>query len=585
MLRPRESSTRDMKQLSGLWNLKFDKEDVGKSQKWFSTRFVENCLRIPSCASFNDLFANKEIKNYFGPFWYQQEFKAPSVSSKDMLYLYFESVTHNCEVWVNDDFVGSHQGGYLPFEANLTGHVKQGEINRLTIRVDNTLSFDTIPPGIITTALSGKKELRYWHDFFNYAGIHRPVWLCMRPKNHISDVSIETNLDGKISFTAKASGKVEMVVYDKEGKEVCTSKGNEAKVSNPHLWAPGDGYLYTAQFILRNEDETIEDVYPLRFGIRTVSICGTSILVNGKATYFKGYGCHEDIAVIGKGHNDAHMIHDFSLMKWMGANAFRTSHYPYSEDVLDYADEQGFLVIDETPAVGLNLVCAGIFSGADMKTFSPETIGTNTQSAHAQAIRELVDRDKNHPCVVVWSIANEPASQADGAYEYFKPLFDLMRSLDSSRPIGFANMGLATPDVCKVTVLSDVIMLNRYHGWYSFNNDLESAEIAIVQELEQWSLYNKPILMTEYGADTLIGLRSMTAEPWSEEYQVQYYDMYHKVFDKTPAMAGELVWNFADFETFPGTMRVGGNKKGLFTRERKPKAAAFSIRERWLNKK
>ena len=129
--------------------------------------------------------------------------------------------------------------------------------------------------------------------------------------------------------------------------------------------------------------------------------------------------------MIGKGHNDALLIHDFELLKWIGANSFRTSHYPYAEAVVDYADRQGIVVIDETAAVGLNMGLAGFLVGVQgYTTFSAETINDETRDVHAQAIRELVARDKNHPSVVLWAIANEPESESEAAERYFKPLFD-----------------------------------------------------------------------------------------------------------------------------------------------------------------
>ena len=115
--------------------------------------------------------------------------------------------------------------------------------------------------------------------------------------------------------------------------------------------------------------------------------------------------------MIGKGHNDAYLLHDFELLKWIGANSFRTSHYPYAEEVLDYADRQGIVLIDETAAVGLNMgLGGGIFGTQGYQTFSADTANDGTREVHAQAIRELIARDKNHPSVVLWSIANEPES-------------------------------------------------------------------------------------------------------------------------------------------------------------------------------
>jgi len=125
-------------------------------------------------------------------------------------------------------------------------------------------------------------------------------------------------------------------------------------------------------------------------------------------------------------------------------------------------------------------------------------------------------------------------------------------------------------------------MLNRYYGWYTHTGDLDAAETAWEAELQAWAGEGKPIIITEYGADTLPGLHSVLPnQPWTEEYQVAYLDMNHRVFDRIDAVVGEQVWNFADFATSSGIMRVGGNKKGVFTRDRQPKAAAHALRRRW----
>jgi beta-glucuronidase len=306
-------------------------------------------------------------------------------------------------------------------------------------------------------------------------------------------------------------------------------------------------------------------------------------LINDEPVYFTGFGKHEDIPVIGKGHNDPFMLHDFELLKWIGANSFRTSHYPYAEDVIDYADRQGIVVIDETAAVGLNMgLGGGIFGTQGYQTFSADTVNDATQEVHAQAIRELIARDKNHPSVVIWSIANEPESDTEGAEHYFRPLFDVAREADPTRPVGFVNVMLAPHGKCRVSQFGDVLMLNRYYGWYVNTGDLEGAELAWEEELTAWAGEGKPIIITEYGADTYPGLHSAVAgNPWSEEYQIEYLEMNHRVFDRIDAVVGEQMWNFADFATTSGIMRVGGNKKGAFTRDRQPKAAAHYLRSRW----
>ena len=147
--------------------------------------------------------------------------------------------------------------------------------------------------------------------------------------------------------------------------------------------------------------------------------------------------------------------------------------------------------------------------------------------------------------------------------------------------MGFVNVMLAPYGKCRVSKFADVLMLNRYYGWYVNTGDLEGAEHAWEEELRGWAQEGKPIIITEYGADTLPGLHSVTPQPWSEEYQVEYLDMNHRVFDRIDAVVGEQVWNFADFATTSGIMRVDGNKKGAFTRDRRPKTAAFALRRRW----
>ncbi len=277
------------------------------------------------------------------------------------------------------------------------------------------------------------------------------------------------------------------------------------------------------------------------------------------------------------------MVHDFALMEWIGANSFRTSHYPYAEEVLDYADRHGIVVIDETAAVGQNLgMMAGILRREFPPTFSPDTIDDAAREVHAQAIRELVARDKNHPSVVLWSIANEPEADTDASVAYFTPLVDLARELDPTRPVGTVNMAFAPYGRDRLQALGDVVMINRYYGWYVDSEDLESAERNLEAELRGWAeKYDQPILVTEYGADTISGLHSVRPVLYSEEYQADLLDTYHRVFDRIDAVVGEHVWNFADFQTGTSFVRVDGNKKGVFTRDRRPKSAAQHLRRRW----
>jgi beta-glucuronidase len=590
VLRPKDTATRECKSLNGLWSFTVDRAGVGRAEGWHR-RPLPGRTEAPVPSSYNDLFADAAVRDHVGDAWYQTVVRVPARWSGNRIMLRFDAATHRAVAWVGDTEVVRHEGGYTPFEADVTDAVELGSENRITVVVDNTLNWQSIPPGKVVETPEGRRQSTF-HDFFNYAGLHRSVWLSTRPASHISDVTIVTGLDGdtgSVGYQVEVAGvgdlEIRVVLRDADGAHVAQGEGRtgELAVEGVRPWRPGEGYLYELQVELRAADGLVLDAYPVPVGIRTVRVEGTRFLINGEPFYFKGFGKHEDTAVRGKGHDDAFLVHDVALMEWIGANSFRTSHYPYAEEVLDYADRRGIVVIDETAAVGINSgLAGGVFGAEPFVTFSDETISAATQATHVQAIRELVARDKNHPCVVLWSVANEPESVTDASRAYFAPLAAEFRRLDATRPVGFVNVLTATPDVDVITDLFDVVMLNRYYGWYVNCGDLAAAERRLEAELEAWvKREGKPIIMTEYGGDTLAGLHSVTPMPWDEEYQVELLDVYHRVFDRVDAVVGEQVWNFADFATGPGIMRVGGNRKGVFTRDRRPKAAALALRRRW----
>ena len=582
MLRPVESSTREVKSLDGLW--RFAPESASLEAPWKQS--LPGTLECPVPASYNDIFVNPSLRDHVGTVWYQRQAHVPRGWAGQRVFLRVDAATHQGSVYIGDKLVMTHVGGYTPFQSDITDLVQPGKPFRLTIGVDNTLTNETIPPGKVTTNDLGEKKQKYWHDFFNYAGLARSVRLYSVPKAYIEDIAVLTDVEGGkgvVKYDVTGEGEVAVALLD--GERVVASGNSPAgtlSVPNPHLWQPGAAYLYTLRVTLSSNN--VHDEYSLPVGIRSVRVDGMRFLINDKPFHFKGFGRHEDTPIKGKGHDDVWMVHDFELMRWCGANSFRTSHYPYAEEVLEYADRHGWVVINETAAVGLNLNLGGGIFGKGGKTFSPEFANDNTQAAHKQALRELIARDRNHPCVVMWSITNEPESQVDGAREYFEPLVKLTRELDS-RPVTFANMMQATPGIDRIAELFDVICLNRYYGWYVDTGDLPSAEQHLEGELQQWqSKYKRPLIMTEYGADTVTGLHSLQNQPWSEEYQAQLLDMYHRVFDRVEAMVGEHVWNFADFGTGPGIFRVDGNRKGVFTRDRRPKMGAHLMRKRWTGK-
>ncbi len=585
MLKPRSTPTRELVRLDGLWRFALD--SAVAPSPWRG--LLDTAREAPVPASYNDVFVDESVRDHVGWVWYQRSVRIPRGWTGERVFVRVDAATHEGRVYVDDELVAEHVGGYTPFEADITDLVRPGEEIRLTIGVNNELTNTTIPPGSLTVGTDGRSRQTYFHDFYNYAGLARSVWLYSAPSARVEDITVMTDIEGadgliRYDVVTTEEAEVRVTVADAGGATVASGEGAQGVVRIPDvtLWQPGAGYLYDLSVEV-TQNGAVVDVYPLSLGVRTVEVRGNQFLINGEPFYFTGFGKHEDTAVRGKGHDDAYLVHDFELMKWIGANSFRTSHYPYAEEVLEYADRQGIVVIDETAAVGLNYsVVGGFFGGPTLPTYGPDSVNDQTQAAHAQAIRELVARDKNHPSVVMWSIANEPDSGVEAARDYFAPLAALTRELDPSRPITFVNMMLAPAGVDKISDLFDVLCLNRYYGWYVNTGDLTAAEQGLEAELRAWEqLHDKPIIMTEYGADTIAGAHAAIPVPWTEEYQAAYLEMNHRVFDRIDSFVGEQVWNFADFQTAVGIIRVDGNKKGVFTRDRKPKAAAHVLRTRW----
>ena len=586
MLYPVMTKSRMLFDLSGIWAFRMeDEEGQGEREGWAGKPLPQPMtMAVP--ASYNDMKACAKLRDYHGVVYYQTTVRLARTMLEERLVLRCGAVTHHAKVYLNGSLVMAHRGGFLPFEAEVSGFAKEGD-NLLTIAVDNRIDHSTLPVGEQKVTPAGEKVNATNFDFFNYAGINRPVKLYTTPQDFIADLTVTADVDFEsgsavlhYAITALGEGEGRIAVYDEAGSLVGQGEGKtgDVTIENVRLWQPMDAYLYEVRAYFGMDE------YILPYGIRTVRVDGTRFLINERPFYFKGYGKHEDTYPNGRGFNEAMNVKDLALLKWQGANSFRTSHYPYSEEMMRLCDREGIVVIDECPAVGLNLRMGGGFFGATPgATFDPET-GIKTGEHHQDVLRELAARDKNFACVVMWSIANEPDSNGEGAWEYFAPLFALMRELDPQhRPCTLVNCQVLTDAEMEVSLkLADVICLNRYYGWYYCSGDLESAEKELRAELEKWAAYGKPIVFTEFGADTVAGFHDATPVMFTEEFQVDYYEMNTRVFDDFPAVQGEQVWNFADFATSQGVVRVQGNKKGLFTRDRKPKMAAHFMRRRWL---
>ncbi|BES95793.1 beta-glucuronidase [Nesidiocoris tenuis] len=601
ILYPRASEKRVLMSLDGIWQFRAaNSTSEGIEYKWYKNRLSKTGATIPMPvpSSYNDITQEKSLREHVGTVWYERHFFVPDSwrQNGQRVWLRFGSVHYSARVWLNGEEVMSHEIGHLPFEAEVTSSLRFGQENRLTLEVDNTLTYTTIPQGWveeIETIDGVKKVQRYTFDFFNYAGIHRPVVLYTTPAVYIDDITTYTDVVGSkgiIYFNLTYDGlpdshneiNCRVTVFDSHAKPVGKATKEDKigsgfigkiEIDDAHLWwpylmDPAPGYLYTLEVRIttNKEDMKIEDVYRLPIGIRLITWSNTSLYINNVPVYLRGFGRHEDSDIRGKGLDLALVAKDYNLLKWIGANAYRTSHYPYAEEIMDFADQQGIMIIDECPSV------------------NTEKYSVSLLEKHLSSLTQLIQRDKNRPSVIMWSVANEPRTQLPESADYFRSVVKFVKTRDTTRPVTAALNKWYSID--HAGQFMDIIGFNRYNGWYSDPGEVEVIQPSLEREVENWhQLHNKPVMMLEYGADTMPGLHLDPSYIWSEEYQTDLLSEHFKAFDtlrNKSFFIGEMIWNFADFKTDQSTTRVGGNKKGIFTRERQPKSAAFHVRKRYL---
>ena len=587
MLYPIQNDKRNKLDLSGIWDFQTDKEETGEANGWMNDLPESRPMAVPG--SWNEQY--EDLFNYFGLSWYVKKTYIPRSWKSERIFIRVGSACYFGTVYVNGKKIGSHEGGHLPFAFEINDAVNFDAENTIAISVENHLQPTRVPSagmgggGEAAALMNGYPSTTF--DFFPFAGLHRPVVLYTVPKASIEDVTVTTGFEGNEGWvkvlvqTNGAKGKGKLVLKDvAQTIEANISFKNgiaEAtlQVPNVQLWSHEDPHLYDLDIL------TKDDHYSLKIGVRTIAVEGGEILLNGKPVQLNGFGRHEDFYASGKGLNLPLLVKDYQLMRWVGAVSYRTSHYPYSEEEMMMADREGFLIIDEIPAVSLQFD-------------TPENMKERYRMC-TQQIDELIARDKNHASVIMWSVANEPMppdimarftggdvdeSKDKANTAFLHGLVAHARELDSTRLVtlvGVMGGPLEWMETC------DVICINRYWGWYLNGGQLDLGIQMIDQELEDlWEEFEKPIMVTEFGTDTQPGLHGHPAVMWTEEYQAEFIRGYLEVAAKKPFVAGMQVWNFADFAAVQSISRVGGmNLKGVFTRARQPKMAAQVLREFW----
>jgi beta-glucuronidase len=557
VLRPQANPYRTPVPLDGLWTLTFD-DDPGAA----------HLVGVPG--SWNEQSA--DLRDHLGPAVYETEFDLPHGFGDRAVRLWFGSVHYSCVVECNGAVVGGHTGGHLPFA--LEPPALRAEHNRLVVRVDGRPSAETVPPGNLPpgVGLSTGGHPSTAFDFFPYCGIHRPVVLESVPRDGLRAIAVTSDHRGQVRVDVDSGDGDVRVHLRGHGARVAAiatvaEHGTATlAVPDPRPWSPATPHLYELRVELVRGGATV-DAYRLQIGLRSVAVDGDRLLLNGAPVVLRGFGRHEDFPVIGRATNDALVATDHALMHWVGANSYRTTHYPYDERQLDAADRLGFLVISETPAVGL---------------FFDEPGRAARERQLDQQLEELVARDRNHPSVIMWSLANEPVGgTAEHAGAFWARLQARCKELDPTRPTMVAGIQWSGDE--PAFDHTDVVAVNRYQGWYTQPGRIADGVANFAAELDALhARYGKPVLVSEFGADAIAGHHALPPEMFSEEYQADLVDAYLDVCEARPWVIAHHVWNLCDFKTAQGITRAGAyNLKGVFTRDRRPKLAAHRLRARW----
>lgn len=588
MLYPQNNKCRSVVDISGIWKFKIDPTKIGEKENWYNG--FDSSVDIAVPGSWNEMLEEEGLLDYTGNGWFLTRTFIPKHFEEKEIWLRIGSADFHSKLWINGNYIGDNNRGYLPFEFNITDYVEPGSEALVVVLVNNELNNETIPQGISVEDYEREGRLREEtypsarFDFSPNGGIHRPVKLHCTANQYIDKVKVDTfvlpDKKGKavikVNSVNSDSLKFQFSLSDEENVAIKTGTvvdnvGTvEFEIDNCNYWSNKNPFLYKLKIELF-DDERIVDEYNMKIGIREVKIKGNKLLLNNEEIYLTGFGKHEDFWIIGKGLFTPLLVKDFGMMKWINANSFRTSHYPYAEEIMQYADEKGFLVIAEAPAVSL-----------DLRVSNEKTLVN-----HKEFMKKLIERDYNHPSVIMWAPGNEPnivgaESYYDGrGRAYWKEIFEYTKSLDCTRPLTVPNCqrgGINDP----VLEFSDILSINRYYGWYEHPGKLDSALECLENELDEiYNKYNKPMIITEFGADTIPGLHSVSDQMFTEEYQTKLITKYIDLFRKKDYVIGEHIWNFADFRTPMHCRRVILNLKGVFTRERTPKSVAFKLKEIW----
>ncbi|OAQ42018.1 beta-glucuronidase [Pedobacter psychrophilus] len=499
----------------------------------------------------------EKLELYEGTVWYQKSFDY-SVKKDKRLFLYFGACNYYSIVYINGKKLGEHEGGFTPFCFEVTGKVNEKE-NNIVVKVDNKRRADGVPT--VNT------------DWYNYGGITRDVYLAETSENFIQDYKLNLEkgdfkaIHVSIKLNKEEVKNLKLSIPElKINQQIETKKNGEVSFtieSKPILWSPENPKLYDVYLI--NETDTLKD----RIGFKTIETKGQDILLNGKSVFLKGISIHEEIPQRegrANGIEDAKLL--LSWAKELGCNYVRLAHYPHNEAMLRMADELGLMVWSEIP------VYWTIHYG------DPKVLVKAKDQLNA-----MITQNINRASIIIWSMANETPVSED-RNNFIKSLCSYTRSLDNTRLLSAAleishkdNNTNILDDVLGEYL--DVLGCNEYLGWYE-----GKPEDALTKS---WNtIYNKPMVISEFGAGALYGFHGDKDERFTEEYQENVYINQLKMLDKIPFLRGMSPWILADFKSPRRQLhgiQDGWNRKGLLSDKGLKKKAWFTLKKYYQIKK
>lgn len=558
---------RETVSLNGTWKYAVDQYDTCLRQRWHRERYVdERGFTVPVDFSFDTWpeielpvcwnVVRPEFIIYDGSMVFTKKF-AFEKKDDEAVYLRIGAANYICRVFLNGEYIGMHRGGSTPAFFEVSEQLK--EENRIIIAADSTRRPEQVPTENT--------------DWFNYGGVYRDIELVRVPKVHIKDFRIALAPDGTFrniqvmvsmseSVTATAEIRIEELgikaeipVKEGVGDRVLEVPGAESTLE---LWAPEFPKLYDVTVSCMGD--TVSD----RVGFREIKVEKGEILLNGKPVFLRGISCHEDSAVNGKALTDEERIENIKLAKELGCNFMRVAHYPHHENMAKLADELGMFLWEEIP------VYWAILFNRD-KTYA---------DAENQ-LRELLVRDWNRASVIIWSVGNENAD-SDERLSFMSRLADCARREDGTRLISAACLvdGAKNQIADRLTEHLDIIGINEYYGWYS-------PDFEKLPQLFENSNPDKPVIITEFGADALTGLHGTTEDKGTEEYQAYVYERQIETIRNISYIKGMTPWILYDFHCPRRTAAIQGyyNRKGLLSEDKKYKKPAFSVLQAFYEEK